>query len=442
MKVSCSAVELSQVKFLFTHAWLDMILSQGRCRALKSALGLAASVGGILALQITRANLRHAHHVHLALPEHDFLLFGSCTGTFQKALLLWRLTASSAAVRLPQPAGEAAMAQHYSQCSNNRSFMSCTLHRIHYLAGPALLRACWVHGRQRGCFSVPLGFGRGCLVAQRHVDQVAEEDEPAYEHHRLPGPVLRVLLREGGTRSGCCLFDLAGVISPPGKGGLHHCLMVLARSQAAHKQFAPQQKSMYISKRAFTGPPSAACTLLRGLYKFPTPNHLRTACDSPCYSTAISQEMPSPTCRWSLACRPPGGMIVQAGLLEGFGGFGMPEQSHSVRPWYSTFSNRSYPAAQVQLTAETWSKLSVVHMQEVLTRTTPVNCSPLRQAQQLQPTNHTLLSPGSQRAAYVARPEADSTHNMLHDGHNLCGTRQTVLSLGHCPESLMKDCLP
>ena len=49
-------------------------------------------------------------------------------------------------------------------------------------------------GGRWGCSSVPLGLRRSCLVAQRHVDHVAEEDEPAYEHHGLPGPVLCVLL--------------------------------------------------------------------------------------------------------------------------------------------------------------------------------------------------------------------------------------------------------
>ena len=50
------------------------------------------------------------------------------------------------------------------------------------------------------------------------------------------------------------------------------------------------------------------------------------------------------TGRWSLACRPPGGTTVHPGWLAGSEGL-LPAQSHSVRPLYSTFSSRSYPAA-------------------------------------------------------------------------------------------------
>ena len=42
---------------------------------------------------------------------------------------------------------------------------------------------------------VVLSLRRCRLVAQGDVDHVAEEDEPADEDHRLPGPLLRVLLR-------------------------------------------------------------------------------------------------------------------------------------------------------------------------------------------------------------------------------------------------------
>ena len=42
---------------------------------------------------------------------------------------------------------------------------------------------------------VVLSLRRCCLVAQGYVDHVAEEDEPANEDHRLPGPLLCVFLR-------------------------------------------------------------------------------------------------------------------------------------------------------------------------------------------------------------------------------------------------------
>ena len=42
----------------------------------------------------------------------------------------------------------------------------------------------------------------------------------------------------------------------------------------------------------------------------------------------------------------------------------MPEQSHSVRPLYSTFSNRSYPAAETRLNARMRSVLSSLQVQQ------------------------------------------------------------------------------
>ena len=63
-----------------------------------------------------------------------------------------------------------------------------------------------------------LGLGRGGLVAQRHVDHVAEEDEPAYEHHRLPGPPLRVLLGTRTSMSGSGHLDIIASVAVFDKG--------------------------------------------------------------------------------------------------------------------------------------------------------------------------------------------------------------------------------